>query len=104
MQFEVHGVELRRRIGRERRGHTDNDTVVYFVTKILMLHFREAAREQACTSQQNYGQGCLHDDQGLLRKRSAVARAAIRTAKSFSGIDVGGEPGGCDSEENAGEQ
>ena len=69
-----------------------------------MLHFRKATREQARTSQENYRQGRLHDDQGLLRKRSAVARAAVRAAKSFSGIDVRGEPGGCDSEENAGEQ
>src|ERR1700678_2644589 len=75
LQFAVHGIELRRCVRREGRGEADDNAVVGLVAEGLMLQFHQASGEQAGAAEQNHGQGCLDNDEDLLRKRGAIASA-----------------------------
>ncbi len=66
------------------------DAMIGFIAEVLVLHFHQAAGEQAGAGEQHDGQGRLDDDQDLLRERGAVAGAAVGAAQSFGWIGVRG--------------
>jgi hypothetical protein len=59
--------------------------------------------EHAGAGKQDDGEDYLGDDKGFLRERGAIAGAAVGSAQGFDGVGVGGEPGGGDAEEDAGD-
>ncbi len=90
LQFAIHGVELGLRVRGERRGEADGDAMVGLVAEILVLHFLEAAGEQAGAGEQNDGERRLHDDEDFCEseERSRVLRLAPRRASAGSACEV----------------
>ena len=104
LEVAVEGVQLFSGVAGERRIDADVDAVFGLKSEVLVLHLLQTAGEQAGSGEQDDGERGLHDDEGFLRKRGAVAGAAIGSAERFRRIGMRGEPCRGGAEEQAGDQ